>query len=327
MLTEEQKKLRRKGIGGSDVAAICNLSKWKTPLDVYLNKTLEGEGKEEAISKVQERGNILEPLLIEIFKKKFNKEVEIPKDTFFHPEYSFCLANIDGIIEGKEILEIKTSHFSRKNEFGEEGTDQIPLDYLLQVHHYLFVTGLEEATLAVIFEDEDFYDFLINLVNFVGIEKTCDLSKDYLDLKIFKIKKSEILEKELIKREKNFWEYVEKRTPPPLVNEDYKNDFFLNSIKGKKYKATAEDLIILEEIQKQKTIIEEAEKKTDHFKNILIKNLKDSEEIINDNDEVLATWKTQGRSSFNTKKLQEAHPELYQTYLEKTFNRTLRIKK
>lgn len=36
-------KLRRRGIGGSDVAAIIGISKWRTPLDIYNDKTEEGE--------------------------------------------------------------------------------------------------------------------------------------------------------------------------------------------------------------------------------------------------------------------------------------------
>ena len=33
-----EKMDRTKGIGGSDVAAICGVSPWKTPLQIYLEK-------------------------------------------------------------------------------------------------------------------------------------------------------------------------------------------------------------------------------------------------------------------------------------------------
>ena len=39
-------KLRRRGIGGSDVAAIIGISKWRTPLDIYNDKTEEDTAKE-----------------------------------------------------------------------------------------------------------------------------------------------------------------------------------------------------------------------------------------------------------------------------------------
>ena len=35
---EEWLKLRQKGIGGSDAAAVCGLNRWPGPLDIYLDK-------------------------------------------------------------------------------------------------------------------------------------------------------------------------------------------------------------------------------------------------------------------------------------------------
>ena len=39
-LTREQwLALRKKGIGGSDAAAVCGMNRYKGPLDIYLDKT------------------------------------------------------------------------------------------------------------------------------------------------------------------------------------------------------------------------------------------------------------------------------------------------
>lgn len=35
---EEWLQYRRRGIGGSDIAAICGISKWRIPMHVYLEK-------------------------------------------------------------------------------------------------------------------------------------------------------------------------------------------------------------------------------------------------------------------------------------------------
>lgn len=43
-------KNRQTGIGGSDVAAILGLSKWKTPLDVYNDKIAENPVEESNAS-------------------------------------------------------------------------------------------------------------------------------------------------------------------------------------------------------------------------------------------------------------------------------------
>jgi predicted phage-related endonuclease len=52
---------RRLGIGGSDLAAICGISKWRTPVHVYLEKL--GEAPEDQMSEAAEWGTRLEPLI------------------------------------------------------------------------------------------------------------------------------------------------------------------------------------------------------------------------------------------------------------------------
>lgn len=48
-MTEDQwLEARRAGIGGSDAAAIAGLSKWKTPMSVYLDKL--GQAPQEHIT-------------------------------------------------------------------------------------------------------------------------------------------------------------------------------------------------------------------------------------------------------------------------------------
>ena len=39
---------RRRGIGGSDVGAICGISKYKSPIDVYLDKIGQSEETEQS---------------------------------------------------------------------------------------------------------------------------------------------------------------------------------------------------------------------------------------------------------------------------------------
>lgn len=56
---------RRNGIGGSDLAAICGISKWRTPMHVYLEKL--GETPEEQMGEAAEWGTRLEPLVADKF--------------------------------------------------------------------------------------------------------------------------------------------------------------------------------------------------------------------------------------------------------------------
>ena len=51
-------KARRKGLGGSDIAAILGISKWRTPMDVWVEKMGLVEPSEESYAMM--RGRILE---------------------------------------------------------------------------------------------------------------------------------------------------------------------------------------------------------------------------------------------------------------------------
>ena len=75
-------KLRQIGIGGSDVAVLLGLSKWRTPLDVYNSKI---EAPEESDNASMEWGRRLEPVIREKYAEAVGTEVTIPPFMFQHP--------------------------------------------------------------------------------------------------------------------------------------------------------------------------------------------------------------------------------------------------
>ena len=71
---EEWLEWRRKGIGGSDVAAIMGISPFRTARDIYYDKlkivSVEEEDEFDDSWVAKEMGNLLEPLVAKIFQKK-----------------------------------------------------------------------------------------------------------------------------------------------------------------------------------------------------------------------------------------------------------------
>lgn len=136
-LTAHQIEIRKTGLGGSDCAAALGLSKRKTALRLYLEK--RGEASDE-IEETEEIwwGRMLEPVVRQKYAERTGRTVLLPKDTLRHAEHDFMLANIDGFTNDGRGYEGKTAIMS--TGWGEEGTDQIPIDYLMQTHHYLVVT-------------------------------------------------------------------------------------------------------------------------------------------------------------------------------------------
>ena len=144
---------RRTGIGGSDIAAVLGLSPWKTPLAVYLDKIGEGEAVDE--TEAMRWGTIHEPTIAREYERRTGHEIR-EAEMMRSARYPWMLASVDRLIESpfQGVLEIKTARTAQG--WGEEGTDEVPVQYLLQVQHYLVVTEREVAEIAVLIGGSDF---------------------------------------------------------------------------------------------------------------------------------------------------------------------------
>lgn len=200
---------RKKGIGGSDAAAILGLNPYISNVDLWKIKTGRMEQKDISDKDCVKYGNKLEPVLIDLFEAD-NQDYEIidkeeaRQDKFhnfiYDKEYSFLFANLDGIIKNKEngklgVLEIKTCQANQYNL--EKWNNRIPTNYYCQVIHYLSVTNFEYAFVYV----------LIKHLNNLEVRK-------------YNILKNEVQEEiELLRyKEIEFWtEYVQKDVEPNLI--------------------------------------------------------------------------------------------------------------
>ncbi|MNC00659.1 YqaJ-like viral recombinase domain protein [compost metagenome] len=146
---------RKRGIGGSDVAAICGLSRYKSALEVYLDKL--GEIPPIPDNHKMKAGRMLEPLIADWFAEETGIRVQKQNCIFQHKDYPFMLANIDRWVPGENAgLEIKnTAEYSRNNWFDGQ-TEIIPTEYQLQANHYMAVTGADKWYVAVLIGGWDF---------------------------------------------------------------------------------------------------------------------------------------------------------------------------
>ncbi len=199
MLTPEQKKHRR--IGGSSIAAILKKSKWKTPLDIYLDLT-EERPDTGPTTEDQDRGNFLEPAIREWASKKL--------DTVFRPspqcvlkEWDWATVRPDGIsVDRRDLLEIKAPRRDDIFQWGEEGTDEVPNDALLQTHWGMMVTNANGGVVAALLGGE---------------------------LRIYRVKRDRDLEDKILSAAKSFVDtYVLPRVPPPPEYGDDQNVLYLH---------------------------------------------------------------------------------------------------
>ena len=157
MLTEEQKEIRRKGIGATDCAAVMGLSPYKTPYELWMEKT--GRMEEESIL-TEERLRLRhahEETIAREYATRNNVKLKRVNKTLFHKKYPFMLCHLDRVIIGKrKIVECKSSSGFMRPTWGESGSDEAPMIYLLQVQHQMAVSGYEDSDIAALIDIDDY---------------------------------------------------------------------------------------------------------------------------------------------------------------------------
>lgn len=149
MLTPAQHAERATGVGGSEAAIILGRSKRKTALQLYLEKRgelpiqTEPDDAESAWW-----GNALEPIVRQRYAEMTNRTIVLPS-TIRSGVYPWMVAHVDGLVVGERRgYEGKTAFHSMG--WGEEGTDSVPEEYLLQCHHYLTVLDYDHWDTCVL---------------------------------------------------------------------------------------------------------------------------------------------------------------------------------
>jgi len=187
MIIDRQKWLeeRRKGIGGSDAAAIIGLNKYVTPYALWADKT--GRLPEREDTEAMRQGRDLEDYVAKRFCEKTNLKTRRCNMILKNPDYPFALANVDRLIVGEKAgLECKTTSVLNLKRFKN---GEYPDEYYVQCVHYMAVTGYSKWYLAVLVLNNDFM--------------------------VFEIKRDEEEIVALMNAEKEFWdEYVVKDIPP-----------------------------------------------------------------------------------------------------------------
>jgi putative phage-type endonuclease len=157
---EEWLEVRKSGIGGSEVAAICGLSKWESAYTLWLRKTGRAQDKDLSANEAVEWGNRLEPVVIDKFEES-HPELTVFRDvgTYAHKERDWQRCNPDGIYQLPSgeygVLEIKTAQFE------DDWIGGIPKYYYTQVQWYLQTLGLGEAVVAVLFHGNKYREYLV----------------------------------------------------------------------------------------------------------------------------------------------------------------------
>lgn len=291
---------RKTGIGGSDASVVCGISRYKSPVELWMEKT--GQLPPQEAGEAAYWGTMLESVVREEFTKRTGIEVSKPSVILQSEEHPFMLANVDGICEHPElgacIFEAKTASAYKAGEW----EDAIPDEYMCQVQHYMAVTGYQGAYIAVLIGGNTF--------RWKFVERDEELISMLLEL------------------ESAFWNHVQDCTPPPLDGSDASKKFlserFPSSTPSSHITlpdAAADLLAQYDEACDELEIVTEKKQRAEN----LLKEMMGSNEVGVAGGRVI-TWKNVAQERLDSKTLKAEHPALCQKYTSKTSYRRFTIK-
>jgi len=285
---------RSKYIGGSDVGALLGLSPFKSPLAVWMEKT--GKEVKAADSLPLRFGSFVEEFVANEYAKATGFALSADDTTRIHPQHSFMSGNIDRYVHEEglhmpatKILECKTANPFSRAQWGEVGSDQVPMSYLCQCVWYMAITGITKTDLAVLFGNTDF--------------------------RIYTILRDPELENLVLEKTHHFWhEHVLKDVPPPVQTLDDCQLLFQRGDPSKTLEANAETLALFERLQTLHYQGNACEEEITALKTQIMAQMQDAE-VLSHQGQVLATWKAPKASyRLDAKRLEAEERAIYEKY-------------
>ena len=297
---KEWLRYRRLGIGGSDVAAILGISRWKSAIEIWLDKTNQVPISEE-VNEAATWGTILEPVIRKYFAAVTGKDVKEVHLILQNTEYPYMIADLDGVTTDDNgnpaILEIKTASEYKRDEW----SDGVPGYYQAQIQHYLCVTGVAKAYCAVLIGGNTF--------------------------RIYEIDADPEIQQMLISVEKDFWNKVQNMIRPEIDGSDAAKELLDQIYTG----GVEEEINLPDEAVEWVEAYTEASVEEDNAKAKKQEASNHIKEIMGDYDRAKClghsiSWKPVTTERFDSKTFKEAEPELYQKYAKNIVSRRFSVK-
>lgn len=311
---------RTKGIGGSDIGAICGVSPFTSARQIYLRKTGQYEDALNMSEASRERmhfGHMLEPVVADEFSlrelKGTNLKLVEVDATFCHKDYPWALANVDRLIvetitleNGTEvlkpigILECKTTSEYMNDEW-ESG--EILMSYLYQLNWYLWILGLERGFFACLVGGNKFYSYEV-------------------------YRNDELIQNTLLPKGKSFWyDNVLALKEPEMqaTDTDFANETYKSVVKNSEIVFEDDETNKLAEtVFECKSKIKELTSIMEEAQNRLKDRLKENE--IGYCKDFTVKWSPRSQMRVDNDKLKAQYPEVYEDCKKRIEFRAMSVK-
>jgi putative phage-type endonuclease len=183
--TDAWLEARKSGIGSSDIPVIAGESPYRSPYELWAEKTgaLPANEPDAETAELFEIGHLMEPVLLELYERRTGRHPKRAPQMRVSRDLPWAYASLDATAPVRRIVEAKWTHSGR---WGDAG---VPDDVLLQVQWQLFVTGWTVA----------------DVVALKGPRP-----------RIVEVERDNTVIDYIVALATAFWERVETRTPPPV---------------------------------------------------------------------------------------------------------------
>jgi predicted phage-related endonuclease len=240
-------------------------------------------------------GSFAEEFVASEYSRSTGFELIHDESIYIHPKHAFMSAHMDRfVLEGgacapTRILECKTANPFSSGDWGEIGSDEVPMSYLCQCIWYMAITNINRVDLAVLFGNSDF--------------------------RIYEIARDLELETVILQKASLFWnEYVLKDLPPPASSELDCQTLFSKGNPAKTVEAKMETLQLTKRLQVLNGEIDTREEEISSIKQNIMNQMGEAETLTYQG-KVLATWRAPKPSfRLDGKALEADHPQIASNY-------------
>lgn len=166
-------------ITASKVAAILGVSPYDSPRSLW--DLMHGDVEREPQTDEQARGHYLEPAILTWF---FDHHPELVRrspeqETIYHPVIEWAAARPDAMADVAgdpfESFPVEAKTDAGNNDWGVEGTDEIPTHYAAQCMWTMHVTGTDRIYVPMLTTRLEFREYVVDydLALALAIEKQC----------------------------------------------------------------------------------------------------------------------------------------------------------
>lgn len=294
----------RERLGCSQIAQALGLSRWGTPYQLWEQYTNRAPWPDIGNELRVALGEPMEDVLRPFVSARLGRDLRRDRREYCHPtlrlvgHVDYRASALNG--DPRPVVDMKTSlGWGSRVRFGDEDSDQVDDDVLLQMQGYTLLTGARIAYIAALVPGPE--------------------------LKIYPIHADRDLHELIESGVDSFWRCVETDTPPEVATLGDAARRWPQHADGKTIAADGLALDAVSGLIELNREIKRLNDEADALKLALQTTLGDAEALVGIDGKPLATWKTQSSKRFDSTRFKADRPDLYNNYTKTTESRVFRV--